>query len=684
MAKGPASSYSSTARMHKNAPINSFPCWYGKYELLQRLGSGGMAEVFLARLPGPEGFERTVVIKRILPSLAHEPRMEDAFVAEATLAAQVQHKNVVQVFELQRLDNGELFMSMEYVDGTDLARLLRVSVKRKLRIPPWFSVKCVSEVLGGLAHAHELKDKHGRSRNLVHRDVTPSNIFISKQGVVKLADFGVAKDETRASQTLRGELKGKLPYMSPEQVRRLPIDRRTDIFAAGVVLWEFLAQRRLFGGAKKPEIEVMNLICLAPRIPPSVYRKDVHPDLDRCVLRALQIDPEARYQDAVGFQKQLIDVLDKLHPDIQDADVRDIVQVLLGEKPAPPTLALEASAAVTDGDYTRTDSSENSTELTSMPAGMIPVFTESEKPGRGLSYRGGFPFWARSGSDAIGPQNYWDVLDWLKRLPPTGPLPEISVDGEDWASLERFARLTGQEGIFLRRRMALDRSNRIESSFLAALAALHRARESGTLVVDFPSGSAEIRFSQGKIASVISSHPQLQTPDILVRESIMTQAEVPAFIHRALCEERSLEDVAMSDGWNDPEQVRSRTIRQRLATLLSELVDLNFRRGEPVGSGALAMSPLPLLPVIVHEAISARSLKAMLSGRMRSELVPTERLVLELDALELGEEEESAVRQLLRAERIDAWLERQPEYETLYLYLAYLLLEIGLVKERTS
>jgi serine/threonine protein kinase len=306
------------------------PASLGKYELLERIGDGGMAEVFRARMPGVAGFEKIVVIKRILPHLADKPRIVEMFVAEAKLAAQVQHKNVVQVFELAQTEQGEFFMVMELVSGTDLRKALRDATRASLRLPPWFSVHVAAEILDALSFAHQLRDEQGRYRNIVHRDVTPSNIFISHLAEVKLGDFGIAHDDLRESQTKFGQLKGKIGYMSPEQVRSTPLDGRSDVFAVGVVLWECLAQRRLFGG--RPDFEAMTMICNGQRSPIIQHVTDVPPELDLVVHRALEADRERRYRDAREFQLALLDVLPQLHRGIRPHHLQEVVDGLLGRR----------------------------------------------------------------------------------------------------------------------------------------------------------------------------------------------------------------------------------------------------------------------------------------------------------------------------------------------------------------
>jgi serine/threonine protein kinase len=315
------------------------PCAFGKYELLEKIGVGGMAEVFRAKLPGIAGFEKTVVIKRLLPHVKEQDGITEMFVQEAKIAARVHHRNIVQVFELGEVSD-ELYISMEYIAGTDLSVLLRNAVKRKLNLPIWFSLHVMSEILSGLAAAHDLLDENGRRLNVVHRDVTPSNIFISYIGDIKLGDFGVATLTAREEPSKQGEIKGKVAYMSPEQLRAEHIDARTDVFAAGVVLWECLTKRRLFGG--RPEVETMRAIIEGDRTPPSRYNPEIPKELDRVVLGALESDREERTTSASELQRQLLALMPMFSKQIVQSDVRQVVEVLLGQakpgsSPTAPT-----------------------------------------------------------------------------------------------------------------------------------------------------------------------------------------------------------------------------------------------------------------------------------------------------------------------------------------------------------
>ncbi len=306
------------------------PTPYGRYELLEPIGVGGMAEVYRARLPGVAGFEKPVVIKRLQAKFRNDPRFKRMFVEEAKLASQVQHKNVVQVFELGHHD-GELYMVLEYIPGTDLKKLFREASLKRLTLPVWLSVHIAIEVLEALSFAHDLRNAEGQRRNLVHCDVTPENIFMSAGGEVKLGDFGVAHDETRAEDDFPGEIRGKLAYMSPEQLSGRPVDQRADVFSAAVVLWEALSHRRLFRGPT--DDETVTRICNEDRARPSLYNSRVPASLDDVVLSALRADRTRRTRTAREFQRALVDVQIELRHRVALVDVERALRKILTAQP---------------------------------------------------------------------------------------------------------------------------------------------------------------------------------------------------------------------------------------------------------------------------------------------------------------------------------------------------------------
>lgn len=324
-------------------PNNPIPC--GRYQLIERIGYGGMAEVFKARLPGPAGFGKTVVIKRILPRLLDDQMVVRMFVEEARIAAAADHDNIAKVFELGETDDGKYFMVMEYIAGVDLEDLLRAAAQRSLRVPPWFAVRVVSDVLEALSFVHSLVDEEGQPRNVIHRDATPSNIFVSFLGKVKLSDFGVADFAGKSPTTQAGQLKGKLAYMSPEQLNAKMLDQRSDLFSIGVVLWETLTQQRLFGQLN--EMQAMLAICEGHRKPPSAVQTDVPAALDAVVLKALAVDRDQRHQTAAELQSELLDCLHAMRPPVRSSDVKKVVQVLLGrEEPSEETSLRPISSGV--------------------------------------------------------------------------------------------------------------------------------------------------------------------------------------------------------------------------------------------------------------------------------------------------------------------------------------------------
>jgi len=274
----------------------------GPYVLGERLGLGGMAEVFVGRRAGPHGFAKRFAIKRILPDLAKDQRFVSMFIDEARICAGLQHPNIVEVVDFGE-SQGELFMAMEYVDGVSLARLLRHVAGKRSSFPIPLAVLIARDVLRGLSHAHQASDEHGRPLGLVHRDVSPGNVLISRMGEVKLADFGIVRGVTLDRRTDPGELKGKLGYMSPEQVIGAEVDPRSDVFAVGILLAEMLTACPLFSG--RDELEVLTRIHEADLSTLERQGANVPPELLAITRRALKRQPWDRFQTAAEFAQAL-------------------------------------------------------------------------------------------------------------------------------------------------------------------------------------------------------------------------------------------------------------------------------------------------------------------------------------------------------------------------------------------
>ncbi|MFH0900043.1 MAG: serine/threonine-protein kinase [Pseudomonadota bacterium] len=278
------------------------PIPFGKYYLLERINVGGMAEVFRAKAFGVEGFERLVAVKRILPNIAEDYEFITMFIDEAKIAVQLNHANIAQIFDLGVVD-GSYFIALEHVFGRDLRAIFDRC--RHGGEPMTVAQACftVMKICEALDYAHNKRDAQGREMNLVHRDVSPQNVLVSFEGEVKIVDFGIAKAAGKAGKTQAGILKGKFGYMSPEQVRGLPIDRRSDIFATGIVLYELLTNERLFTG--ESDFSTLEKVRNVEILPPSTYNRKIPEELERIVLKALAADVDDRYQNAIDLHDEL-------------------------------------------------------------------------------------------------------------------------------------------------------------------------------------------------------------------------------------------------------------------------------------------------------------------------------------------------------------------------------------------
>ncbi len=353
------------------------PQQFGKYLLTDRIGAGGMAEIFRATAFGVEGFTKEICIKRILPTLTSDTTFVKMFIDEAKIAVSLHHANVVQVFDLGRIGE-HYFIAMELVRGRDLLQIINACRAQKRRLPVHIALYILGEVCKGLDYAHRVKSE-GRPLGIIHRDVSPSNILVSWEGDVKVADFGIAKATHTEHKTATGTMKGKYGYMSPEQVKGERIDHRSDIFAAGILLYECLAARRLFKG--ETDLETLEQVREA-RVPqpPSAVNKKASPEVDALVMRALSLDPAERFatagemHDAIADQlyatgkrldsKVLAAFMQKLFRDeIEREEERDTQRRKLQDGTPAPVESESAAGAPPAGPATRPD----------LPSGLTPA-----------------------------------------------------------------------------------------------------------------------------------------------------------------------------------------------------------------------------------------------------------------------------------------------------------------------
>src|SRR5580692_10878711 len=282
------------------------PLRLGPYELIERVATGGMAEVYLARRAGPHGFQKIVAVKRILPQFSKDADFVAMFVDEARVSARLGHPNIVQVFDFGDHDD-ELYMAMEYVDGTTGARLIRAAASRGEDLPLDVCLHTALSVLRALDYAHGARDDAGKPLALVHRDVSPGNVLIDRSGAVKLTDFGIARAAEIERRTDAGQLKGKLGYMSPEQVVGRELDARSDIFTVGIVMAELLVLRPLFSGAQ--DLDVLMRIRDADVSVIDRSGARIPDDVRAVLLRALSRDPMLRWATAGAFAEALEEVV---------------------------------------------------------------------------------------------------------------------------------------------------------------------------------------------------------------------------------------------------------------------------------------------------------------------------------------------------------------------------------------
>ena len=281
------------------------PTIFGKYRILGRIAAGGMAEIYKARLDGLGGFQRTFAIKRVLPHLAQNAEAVEMLVDEAKIAGLLSHANIVQILDLGHVDD-TYYIAMEYVDGLDLGRILKRCRQRATPLPLGEALFIACEVLKGLEYAHArtaVRDGAPLPLQIVHRDIQPGNLLVSLHGDVKIIDFGIAKASIKSLETLSGVIKGRFDYLSPEQASGTPVDARSDLFSLGVCLYEMLVGRNPF--SRPREADTILAVREGRLFPPRELRPDLPPELEAILLRALQADPNKRYQSATEMKEAL-------------------------------------------------------------------------------------------------------------------------------------------------------------------------------------------------------------------------------------------------------------------------------------------------------------------------------------------------------------------------------------------
>lgn len=356
---------------------------FGKYFLIRKLAEGGMAEIFLAKQVGAEGFERNVVIKRMLKHLTEVPDFVEMFLDEARLAARLAHQNIIQINDLGQADD-YYYICMEYLPGEDFSTVLRTAGRQRSYVPLRVSLRVIADAAYGLQFAHDFTDERGRPLNIVHRDISPSNIYVTYQGQVKLLDFGIAKAESRVAKTTAGRVKGKYMYMSPEQAQGLPVDRRADVFSLGVSLYEALTSVRPF--SRDNDLAILNAVLKNEFIPPRELRPDLPLELEAVVLKAMAARVEDRYQTTAEMAAELEMFLAGTTSSSGGKQVATYMHSLFGDeqvarKSRIPTLVSLTKGAIVPGKAGATEIKTDVSDPAMVAAGRSP----GAAPRKGLS-----------------------------------------------------------------------------------------------------------------------------------------------------------------------------------------------------------------------------------------------------------------------------------------------------------
>jgi serine/threonine protein kinase/Tfp pilus assembly protein PilF len=336
------------------------PTQFGKYQLLDKIAVGGMAELYRAKLTGVQGFEKLIAIKKILPNLSQEENLNTAFIDEAKLAALLHHENIVQIYDFGSMDD-QYFIAMEYLFGKDLRTIRQTAKKRDMPLGMENILYIVARICAGLDYSHNLKDLQGKPLNIIHRDINPQNIFITYEGQVKIIDFGIAKAASHNSKTRENLIKGKLAYMSPEQANGQRIDHRSDIFSTGIILYELLAVRRMFEGET---MHVLSLVREAQYDPPEEVIPDLPAKLNDILRKALAKDPEERYQSAGDMLADVEECTFELSLRPNARNFTQYLKDLFEEEFVEEELALWAKAKIFEAGENETEDRQLSQEET--------------------------------------------------------------------------------------------------------------------------------------------------------------------------------------------------------------------------------------------------------------------------------------------------------------------------------
>ena len=613
--------------------------YLGPYELVRRLATGGMSEIYEARRAGPHGFSKRIALKRILPHLLTDPELVRMFIDEARLCAQLSHPNIVQVFDFGE-ENGQLYMAMELVDGTNCARLVREVATRRETVPVGLTLYIGLSIARALEHAHEARDEQGKPLRLIHRDVSPGNVLISRSGAVKLGDFGIARAAFRERRTEQGEVKGKLGYMSPEQVLGRELDERTDQFSTAIIMAEMLIGRPLFDGGR--DIDILLRIRDADLSKLAKHGAHIPEDVRAVLLRALSRRPEDRFPTTHAFVEAIENVMRRAGIAVRPASLAAYLDRLGLVKSIGPSASSEAERARLGPALARTEPREPpvARSYAFVPASFYRVAEPQEDEARQTWFRVLLP----EGELSLVP------IAELAKLFATG-----AVDGATMMAQRHGAYRPAREFPELDRLRTsgelrwnepvpigeVERYAIARHEWPARLVELMLARRTGLLSVRRGPRRKRVCFVDGVPESVASSEASELLGSMLVAAGTVPQGVVEKAVARSVRQGSRLGDVLVGMGALRPVAL-GRALMTQLRRSFVEL--LSWPEGASVSffEGVRCFEeetlpelspPLDLVAQGIAEGYSAAEIASLLEPLRESEIAPVHRAPIGLGSL---------------------------------------------------
>ena len=600
---------------------------FGKYTLLDKIGSGGMAEIWRASLSTVDGFEKILVVKKILPRYAHDRGFITMFIHEAKVCSGLQHANVVQIYELGE-EEGEYFIAMEYVQGYDLFKVLSQATKRRMAPPMGLCLYVASQLCKALGYAHSATDLQGNPLNIIHRDVSPSNVLLSKDGEVKLTDFGVARAGTGDDRAGSEQLKGKLGYMSPEQVTGKPIDRRSDLFSLGIVLYEMMTLKRLF--LARADMDTLNNIRGADIESRLAMHPEIPPAVAEIIRRSLSRNVDSRYQTAHALEDDISRYLFDERVRVTSQDLGRFLRDLFSSGDASEEAASRLGPAMRSLEEPVIDPREPSAAASRLAETNIKVarpLVEHSIPASGVEasddllradYRLTTP-----GGEVFGPVNLKNLIQ-LAAAHSLSPDELVSIDGGPWTALRstELADLLPVQGGSATTPPTESGAFGFETAAGVLLRIASRSR-TGRLKVTQGALVKTSFFRRGKPVHITSNVKRELIGSTLIAQGVLTWSQLDEAIRRARMDGVQLGAAIVAIGLMDQPTLYhhlERQFREKFIGLLSwDEAQYAWYDGDkpPADIVPFTLLPIPTVTEAVRSQIPDSAITAYLESRMR-------------------------------------------------------------------